>query len=689
MKEILTYRHAQFASKLGRRMFILFSIIVLLAASIAPAASVTVDAASTLKIRYHQKNRNYTGTQLAVTVDGSSVNLKSTPGLALKNAKGETIYMVSAYDVFAKGCGMSYSFKNGKIVLKKYGITVRMYLNSKNAYVNGKKVRLDYPPTLIKFSSLNKTKLYVPSKFVATTFGYTYSYTRNSSTKVTVKMTSAYYLKYDGKWTKYSRTKAKLTFDGTGINVSDLYCVVIKDRFYVQAKAFAKSAIGGKYSYQSSSKKVTITYGEKTLVMNIGSKTAYLNGKKVTMGEPAKLVYNSKNETTFVMVPIAFAAAKLGLNYSYLSSSKTCAITRKDGSYFNWTAQNADSSSNETVTEDGEEGVVEVPEVLSTDYEVTGAMGERISNTDVITMEGYFPTDNISISDSGNTITVSILDSANKVGKESITISQPYLLKSATLSHNTSGDTILKIVKKSAGVQYTFSQEDGFVSVTLTTGAVKNGYVIAVDTGHGANTAGKRTPPLLASLDFDLDGVIDAKKGSQIREHTANVGVGNYAVAALERCGFEVYKSGFGSSDTPLSTRQSNIKSAGADYSISIHFNATGSGTSFNSANGIEVFSHSNSSNAKSSYSLAKAILNRTSKGTAQKNRGVNRSHTFAMTNAKAMGTKGSILLECAFMTNWTEVKTMMASTAYWEETGEEIAMGFCDYLGVQYVAPN
>ena len=39
-------------------------------------------------------------------------------------------------------------------------------------------------------------------------------------------------------------------------------------------------------------------------------------------------------------------------------------------------------------------------------------------------------------------------------------------------------------------------------------------------------------------------------------------------------------------------------------------------------------------------------------------------------------------------MTNWHEVKTMMASTDYWEETGEEIAKGFCNYLGVDYVEP-
>lgn len=684
-----TYGHACKTAGNGHRMSIMLCFAVLAVVSLLVAKPVKVDANAGLKIQYNRKDRIYKGTKLRVNLDGKEVNLHNTPGLALKNKSGETIYMLSAGDVFRDGCGISYSYKNRNITLTRYGITVKMKVGSKTAYVNGKKKQLDYPPIFIKFYNVKKTKLYLPAKFVATTYGYSYSYQRTSSTRVTIKMTTPDYIKYDGTWKRSSRPKVKLTFDESSVNVSDLYCLSMDKYFYVQAKAFGKSQIGGTCSYKGSSKAVTLTYGGHTLKMTIGETNAVLDGKKVTMARAPKLVYSGKQKKEFVMVPISSVAVRLGLNYSYISKSKTCALTRKDGTYFQWSEPVQDATTTETETDEGEEGVLDGPEIgeLVTDYYVANANGERIGNTDVIVMDGAFSKDNVNISDSGATITVVIVDCENKVGKESITIEKPYLLKSASLSQNSSGDTVLKIVKKSTKTRYSFSTEDGYVSITLTNEAFKNGYKIAVDVGHGANTAGKRTPPILESLDFDKDGIFDAKKGSQIREHTANVGVGNYAVAALERCGFEVYKSGFGSADTPLKTRQANIKNAKSDYSISIHFNAYGNG-SFNSAKGIEVFSHSNSTKAKNSYSLAKAILNTTKGGTAQQNRGVNQGHTFAMCNASAMGTKASILLECAFMTNWNEVKTMMANQDYWEETGEEIAKGFCNYLGVEYIAP-
>lgn len=688
MKKMNTYGHVDKTAGLMKRMSIMLCLIVMLAVDILGGKAVSVDAASKLKIRYCQKTRYYTGTRLSATLDGKGVNMHGTPGLALKNKKGTTIYMLPVADVFKDDCGISYSYKNKKITLKKYGITVKMTLNSKTAYVNGRKTQLEYPPRMIKFYNANKTKLYVPARFVATTFGYGYSYSKTSSTTAKVKLTTPFYIRYDDKWKLYNRTKANLTFDETKVPVSNMNCIVMDDAFYVQARAFAKSQIGGTYRYSPSKGTVTVSYGDKTLSMTIGSKKAQLNGKKITLSRPVRLVLNGKTDVEFVMLPIASVAARLGLNYSYVSKTKTCALTRKDGTYFDWSAPESEVDIIETVTDQGEEGIMEAPSsrLTSTGFYVMDARGERFGKTDVVTVDGLFDEDNVAIQDSGSKIIVKILDCENKVGDKSITLDNPYLLKSAAIKQDKDGDTVLEIVKKRADINYTFSTEDGYVCITLTNEVLKNGYKIAVDVGHGAYTAGKRTPKLLESLDFDKDGVIDAKKGTQIREHTANVGVGNYAVAALERCGFDVYKSGFGSDDTPLKTRQANIKNSKSDYSISIHFNAYG--TSFNSANGIEVFSHQNSSNAKNSYSLAKAILSTTSKGTPQKNRGVNREHTFAMCNASAMGTKGSILLECAFMTNWNEVKKMMASTDYWEETGEEIAKGFCNYLGVDYVDP-
>ena len=101
MKEKLTYKYACSQSKRKFRMLIMFTMLVTLLAS-GVFTHIQVNAASVLKVRYLGKTKNYTGAQLAVNLDGSSVNLKSTPGLALKNAKGSTIYMVSAADVFQK-----------------------------------------------------------------------------------------------------------------------------------------------------------------------------------------------------------------------------------------------------------------------------------------------------------------------------------------------------------------------------------------------------------------------------------------------------------------------------------------------------------------------------------------------------------------------------------------------------------
>ena len=139
---------------------------------------------------------------------------------------------------------------------------------------------------------------------------------------------------------------------------------------------------------------------------------------------------------------------------------------------------------------------------------------------------------------------------------------------------------------------------------------------ICIDCGHGSNTAGKRTPPM--PQDIKNDNII-VKKGEQYREHYANVGVANFLVKELERCGFDTMRTGwddgnaFDDSDTALKTRQSAIAKAGCDYSISIHFNAFGDGKTFNSANGVGIYIHDK--HPGQSAKLAKIVLDKLTEG--------------------------------------------------------------------------
>ncbi|MBE5967662.1 MAG: N-acetylmuramoyl-L-alanine amidase [Lachnospiraceae bacterium] len=213
--------------------------------------------------------------------------------------------------------------------------------------------------------------------------------------------------------------------------------------------------------------------------------------------------------------------------------------------------------------------------------------------------------------------------------------------------------------------------------------------LINVDSGHGSSTAGKRTPPIPQAIDINRDGKMDINDGEQYREHNANVGVANFLVKELERCGFDTMRTGwdddnaFNDLDQALSDRQKAIAKAGCDYSISIHFNAFGDGKTFNSAEGVGIYIHNKY--AGQSEKLAEAVLKHLAEGTRQKNRGIS-SAALAMCNCNNMDVKAAILCELAFMTNLREAMELMACKEFWKKCAAEICRGVCEYTGAKYL---
>lgn len=219
-------------------------------------------------------------------------------------------------------------------------------------------------------------------------------------------------------------------------------------------------------------------------------------------------------------------------------------------------------------------------------------------------------------------------------------------------------ENLMNVIEKYGLTSYDTKQESG-----------EENMIIAIDAGHGSETAGKRTP----------DG---------IREHWSNVKVASFFAKAMDRCGISYIKTGWNDdnskddADTSLSVRQKAIKAAKCHYSISFHFNAYGDGKSYNSAEGIETLISDKAPG--DSRRMAELIHAQLIKGTAQKNRGI-KTQALAMCNCSVMGTKSSILVECAFMTNEREAE-LMQSEEFCKECAEEAAKGFCEYIGIKYV---
>ena len=211
---------------------------------------------------------------------------------------------------------------------------------------------------------------------------------------------------------------------------------------------------------------------------------------------------------------------------------------------------------------------------------------------------------------------------------------------------------------------------------------------IAIDAGHGFNTAGKRTPPMHIDVDFEKDGKVDVKKGQAIREHVANVGVAVELDKELKRCGINTVKVGWNDAnpnddiDTPLAERQRAVAQSACDYSVSIHFNAHGDGAVFTPAEGIEVLIHN--LHVGQSRRLAELTLKHLVQGTKQVNRGV-KQQALAMCNCSVLKVKAAILVELGFMTNKREAE-LMGSQAFWKECAKEIAQGICEFAGIKYI---
>lgn len=230
-------------------------------------------------------------------------------------------------------------------------------------------------------------------------------------------------------------------------------------------------------------------------------------------------------------------------------------------------------------------------------------------------------------------------------------------------------------IKESKTIEGTVVKVEPKPTVEPNKGAeVKVGYKIAIDAGHGSNTAGKRTP----------DGY---------REHWINVKCANYFDIAMRRCGFDTVKIAWNDTnatddtDVALGTRQKQIKAAKCDASFSWHANAHGNGRDYTNAQGVETFAHSNPARVGDSVKLANAVQSYLIKGTKQTNRGA-KTANLAMCNCNAMGVKAAVLIETAFMTNTYEA-ALLKSDAFCLECAEEAAQGACQYFGVTYVKPG
>lgn len=181
--------------------------------------------------------------------------------------------------------------------------------------------------------------------------------------------------------------------------------------------------------------------------------------------------------------------------------------------------------------------------------------------------------------------------------------------------------------------------------------------IIAVDDGHGIETAGKRTP--------------DGYKENEFNHYTKE-----YLIEELKYNGFKIVDVSPTREDNSLADRCNRANDGNADAFISIHFNAF-TGTWQTKASGIETYYFPGSAAGKK---LATKVHAQLIKGTKQNNRGTKTANFYVLKHT-AMP---AVLVECGFMDNKYEA-ALMKSTAFRKECSQEICKGICSYFGITY----
>lgn len=171
-------------------------------------------------------------------------------------------------------------------------------------------------------------------------------------------------IRYDGKTVKYTGSQTKITIDGKNTDLKGTPGLLMNNTNMVSYYDVFRTGLKADTSYNSSTKKLTIRFYNITVEMQVGKKTAYINGKAKTMDVAPKSIYFSSKKKTKIYVPAGFVAEALGCTYVWNNSKKTGQITspyiiKIDGEWVIYTGTKGKVTyNNKSINVDGMPGII-------------------------------------------------------------------------------------------------------------------------------------------------------------------------------------------------------------------------------------------------------------------------------------------------------------------------------------------
>lgn len=510
-------------------------------------------------------------------------------------------------------------------------------------------------------------------------------------------------LEYDGGIHNYTGAVYELKINGKTITDLPLEPIIFNDRALVPVREVFEE-LGATVNYYDTDKVIRISYGSKTVKLQIGSSMATVDGIKRSIpdGVAPKLIAKW-GEDAKTMVPVRFISENVGLDVEFDGENGIISISEKS----------VRPSANPTVTPsptatptptvyssvlnklkyEEDDGVVTV--TVSASGEIDSISKPATTSAGVLYVDVYgakYTTANTTEVNLGGVKAVrfglhedctriAIDTSGMKKYSASLASDKKSVVFKISGDANAALSTPASSAKPSASPTVSASPTPT-ASPTSKPIVYSDKMTVVLDAGHGGSDPGaisylmneeemekyyaalESTEPIIATMEHG--------SGEKYNEKDIALSVTKKVKAKLEAKGINVIMTRTGDTYPTLDARPALANEEGAVIFVSIHLNSTTSAVT--AAKGIEVYYSEQNNDDElgvTSKELAKKILNAAVDAAGAKSRGVKSGNL--LVNRKCL--MPSALVELGFMNNPEELE-LLTSESYQNKLATGIANG-------------
>ncbi len=263
----------------------------------------------------------YTGELVRYKVDGSLLK-SASPGLILSNGAAVGPFN----EVFRDTLGVKTDYVYGRTDFTiSYGThTIKMSLGSKNASVNGTTCTMNNAPFVYSFGESTEKLLYVPTRFVAETLGFEYTWNEVASTAI-IKRAN---IIYDGtERINYSGSSPDYFINNMPVISVDYPGYVLDDTVLFSAEKYIKNTGLASYAYAEGSGLILLKNEQKMVRLVLDSPIAYIDDEAYLLPTVPRLITPPGAPSAGVYVPAKFVLEALGYTTEYDVSNNAFRVT--------------------------------------------------------------------------------------------------------------------------------------------------------------------------------------------------------------------------------------------------------------------------------------------------------------------------------------------------------------------------